>query len=81
MDPAKLTLRSRQALGDAQGLAIRRNHPRVEPEHVLFVLLSDPEGVLYPVLHAAGTSPRSVRDQVEERLDRVPKVFGGAAEV
>src|SRR5919106_1730507 len=81
MDPARLTLRSRQALGDAQGLAIQRNHPRVEPEHVLFALLSDPEGVLYPVLHAAGTSPRSVRDRVEERLDRVPKGFGGAAEV
>src|SRR5919106_1560909 len=70
-----------QAHGDAQGVAIQRNHPRVEPEHVLFVLLSDPEGVLYPVLHAAGTSPRSVRDRVEERLDRVPKVFGGAVEV
>src|SRR5918996_1108924 len=81
MDPARLTLRSRQDLGDAQGVAIQRNHPRVEPEHVLFVLLSDPDGVLYPVLHAAGTSPRSVRDRVEERLDRVPKVFGGAVEV
>ena len=81
MDPGKLTLRSRQALSDAQGLAIRRNHQRVEPDHLLFALLSDPEGVLYPVLHAVGTSPRAVRDRVEERLDRIPKVFGGAAEV
>jgi ATP-dependent Clp protease ATP-binding subunit ClpB len=81
VDPGKLTLRSRQALSEAQGLAIERNHHRVEPEHLLLALLSDPEGVLYPVLHAIGTSPRAVRDRVEERLARIPKVFGGAAEV
>ena len=81
MDPGKLTLRSRQALTEAQRLAAERNHQRVEPEHLLFSLLSDPEGVLYPVLHAIGISPRSVRDRLEERLDRIPKVFGGTAEI
>jgi len=81
VDPGKLTLRSRQALTEAQRLAAERNHQRVEPEHLLFSLLSDPEGVLYPVLHAIGMSPRSVRDRLEERLDRIPKVFGGTAEI
>jgi ATP-dependent Clp protease ATP-binding subunit ClpB len=76
MDLNKLTLRSREALTAAQGLAAERNHQTVEPEHLLHALLSDPEGVIYPVLHAIESSPRAIRDRVEERLDRLPKVFG-----
>jgi ATP-dependent Clp protease ATP-binding subunit ClpB len=81
MDPGKLTLRSRQALAEAQRLAAGRNHQRIEPEHLMVALLSDPEGVLYPVLHQIGPSPRAVRDRVEERLDRIPKVYAGTGEV
>jgi len=81
MEPGKLTLRSRQALAEAQRLAAGRNHQRIEPEHLLVALLSDPEGVLYPVLHQIGPSPRAIRDRVEERLDRIPKVYAGTGEV
>ncbi|MGH2676125.1 MAG: Clp protease N-terminal domain-containing protein, partial [Actinomycetota bacterium] len=81
MDLNRLTLRSRQALAEAQRLAIERNHPQVEPEHLLFSLLSDPEGVIYPLLHAIGLSPRSVREPLEERLERIPKAYGGTGEV
>ena len=80
MDLSKLTLRSRQAVTDAQALASQRNHQVIEPDHLLFSLLSDPEGVIYPLLHALGTSPRAVRDPLEERLDRMPKVYGPAQE-
>jgi ATP-dependent Clp protease ATP-binding subunit ClpB len=80
MDLSKLTLRSRQALTEAQALASQRNHQVIEPDHLLFSMLSDPEGVIYPLLHALGTSPRAVRDPLEERLDRMPKVYGPAQE-
>jgi ATP-dependent Clp protease ATP-binding subunit ClpB len=80
MDLSKLTLRSRQAVTEAQALASQRNHQVIEPEHLLFSLLSDPEGVIYPLMHALGTSPRAVRDPLEERLERMPKVFGPAQE-
>src|SRR5919106_3456849 len=78
MDLNKLTLRSRQALSDAEGLASERHHQVIEPEHLLHSLLSDPEGVVYPLLHALGTSPRAVREPLEERLERIPKVYGPA---
>jgi ATP-dependent Clp protease ATP-binding subunit ClpB len=81
MDLNRLTLRSRQALAEAQRAASERNHQQVEPEHLLLALLSDPEGVLYPLLHAIGLSPRAVRDPLEERLARIPKVYGPQAEV
>jgi ATP-dependent Clp protease ATP-binding subunit ClpB len=76
MDPNRLTLRSREAVSQAQRLAAERNHQQVEPEHLLDALLSDPEGVIYPLLHTMGLSPRAVRDPLEERLARLPKVYG-----
>jgi ATP-dependent Clp protease ATP-binding subunit ClpB len=81
MDLDRLTLRSREAVAQAQRLAGQRNHQQVEPEHLLDALLSDPEGVIYPLLHALGLSPRTVRDPLEERLARMPSVFGPQGEV
>jgi ATP-dependent Clp protease ATP-binding subunit ClpB len=80
MDLNKLTLRSRHAVTEAERLASERNHQVIEPEHLLHSLLSDPEGVIYSLLHSLGTSPRAVRDPLEERLDRMPKVFGPGQE-
>ena len=76
MDPNKLTLKSQEALQAAQELARSRNHQLVEPAHVLFAFLSDPEGVVYPLVQKLGQSPRTLRDRVEELLDRIPKVYG-----
>jgi ATP-dependent Clp protease ATP-binding subunit ClpB len=81
MDLNRLTLRSREAVAQAQRLAAERNHQQVEPEHLLDALLSDPEGVIYPLLHALGLSPRAVRDPLEERLARMPKVYGPQQEI
>jgi ATP-dependent Clp protease ATP-binding subunit ClpB len=76
VDTNKLTLKSQEALQAAQELARARNHQMVEPAHVLFALLSDPEGVVYPLLQKLGQSPRQLRDRIEETLDRIPKVYG-----
>jgi ATP-dependent Clp protease ATP-binding subunit ClpB len=82
MDPNKLTMKSQAALDGARQQALARNHQAIEPEHLLFALLSDPEGVVYPLLHHLGIAPKPLRDQVEAALDRLPKVFAqGAAEV
>src|SRR6266581_1270520 len=57
MDLSKLTLKSQAALEGAREQAVARNHQAIEPEHVLFALLSDPEGVVYPLLHHIGVTP------------------------
>ena len=81
MDLNRLTLKSQGALQGAQEQARRGNHQLVEPAHLLYALLSDPEGVITPLLHALGQSPRSLRDRDEELLDRIPKVYGGTGEL
>jgi ATP-dependent Clp protease ATP-binding subunit ClpB len=80
MDLNKLTIKTRAALEGAHQQAIARNHQSIEPEHVLFALLSDPEGVVYPILHALEVTPKSVRDRVEEALAALPKVYAQGVE-
>jgi ATP-dependent Clp protease ATP-binding subunit ClpB len=75
VDLNKLTIKSQAALDGAHQQAVARNHQTIEPEHVLYTMLSDPEGVVYPLLHHVGVTPKAIRDQVEAVLDRLPKVF------
>jgi ATP-dependent Clp protease ATP-binding subunit ClpB len=77
VDLNKLTIKSQAALQEAHDQAAARNHQMIEPEHVLFALLSDAEGIVYPLLHQAGADPGALRNRVEEALDRLPKVFAG----
>ena len=75
MDPNKLTLKSQAALEGAREQALARSHQAIEPEHLLFALLSDPEGVVYPLLQNIAVPPKPLRDQVDAALDRLPKVY------
>jgi ATP-dependent Clp protease ATP-binding subunit ClpB len=81
MDPSKLTIKARAALEGAHQQALARNHQSIEPEHMLFALLSDAEGVVYPLLNQLGVAPKTLRDRTDEALDRIPKVYGGGADV
>jgi ATP-dependent Clp protease ATP-binding subunit ClpB len=76
MDINKLTLKSQEALAAGQKLAGDMNHQQVETAHVLAALLSDPEGVVYPVLQKLGASPRTLLNRLDDVLSRVPKVYG-----
>ena len=76
MDPNKLTLRSQEALQEAQRLATQRNHQQVESAHLLDALLSQAEGVVFPLLQKIGASPRSLKARLEGVLDGLPKVYG-----
>ena len=81
MDIDKLTIKSQAALQEAQRQADARHHQTIEPEHVLLALLSDPEGVVLPLLHAAGANPAQLRSRVADALDRMPKVYTQGDEI
>jgi ATP-dependent Clp protease ATP-binding subunit ClpB len=76
MDINKLTLKSQEALAGAQKLAGELNHQQVETAHVLAALLSQPEGVVYPILQKLGASPRTLRTRLDNVLDSLPNVYG-----
>ncbi len=73
----RFTEKSQQALFGAQHLAEQLNHSQVEPEHLLAVLLEQPEGIVPQMLERAGANPRVLLQQVQAELNRLPKVTGG----
>jgi ATP-dependent Clp protease ATP-binding subunit ClpB len=80
LDPNKFTRKTGEALGAAQALARERTHAQVAPEHLLAALVSQPEGVVLPVLERVGVSTKVVRDRVDEALARIPQVYGATAQ-
>ena len=76
MNPNRLTERARDALIAAQELAQERNSSQVEPEHLLYALLDQADGVAPQIVRAMGKDPAALLTQVEQELDRLPKVYG-----
>jgi len=73
------TERSRGFIESAQGLALRSNHQRFAPEHLLKVLLDDNEGLAANLIRSAGGDPASAHAAVERALGKLPKVEGSGA--
>src|SRR5437016_6384827 len=80
LDPNRFTRKTGEALQAAQALAREQNHSQVTPEHLLGALVSQPEGVVLPVLERVGVPAKTVRDRVEEALQNLPKVYGQTAQ-
>src|SRR5215211_1516311 len=80
LDPNRFTRKTGEALQAAQVLAREQNHSQVTPEHLLAALVSQPEGVVLPVLERVGVPAKTVRDRVDEALQNLPKVYGQTAQ-
>src|ERR671937_1101945 len=76
MDVNSFTHRAQQALATAQRTAVAGDHQRIEPEHLLVALLSDPDGIVFPVVRRAGADPGALKARAQQAVDRIPKVYG-----
>src|ERR1700760_3419212 len=79
MNQEKYTDRMRGFLQSAQMLALREGHQRFVPDHLLKVLLDDPEGLAANLITSAGGDSRAVLRAVEANLAKLPKVEGQGA--
>ncbi len=79
MDFEKYTERSRGFVQSAQSLAQREGHQQFAPEHLLKVLLDDPEGLAAGLIDRAGGNSRKALADVEAALAKRPKISGGGA--
>ena len=75
----KLTVKSQEALQNAQALAEKRNHQAIEVEHLLMALVGQKEGVAVSLLQKLGVALTTLVDRVQKALDRVPQVTGASA--
>ncbi|MBW1794746.1 MAG: ATP-dependent chaperone ClpB [Deltaproteobacteria bacterium] len=77
----KFTIKSQELIQGAQGLAGQLGHQQIDPEHLLKVMLEQPEGIARSILQKLGASPEGVLQKVADALEKKPKVSGaGMAE-
>ena len=77
----KFTAKFQQALGEAQSVAIGRNHQFIEPLHLMLSLLDQDGGSARHLLAQANVNVSQLRSSVGEALDRLSQVEGHQGEV
>ena len=79
MDFEKYTDRAKGFVQAAQSLALREGHQQFGPDHLLKVLLDDPEGMAAGLIQRAGGRPGDALAATERGLAKRPKVSGSGA--
>jgi len=79
MDLEKFTERARGFLQAAQTVALRLNHQRIEPEHVLKALIEDEQGMASGLIARAGGDAKAVSRALDAELAKIPAVTGSGA--
>ena len=80
MNLETFTDRAKGFLQAAQTVAIRMNHQRITPEHLMKAMIEDAEGMASGLIARAGANPRNVEDAVDAALAKIPAVSGGGAQ-
>ncbi|HMN39184.1 MAG TPA: ATP-dependent chaperone ClpB [Hyphomicrobium sp.] len=81
MNFERYTDRAKGFVQSGQALALRENHQHFTPEHLLKVLLDDPEGLASGLVARAGGDPKAALAATERALAKRPKVSGGSGQV
>ena len=77
----RLTSKFQEALGDAQSLAVGRDHQFIEPVHLMLALLDQQGGSVRPLFTHAGVNISLLRSQLNELLDKQSTVEGAGGEL
>ncbi len=80
MNIDKFTDRAKGFLQSAQTVAIRMNHQRIAPEHLLKALLEDEQGMAAGLIAAAGGDAKRATAETDLALAKIPVVSGSGAQ-
>jgi len=72
----KFTLKSQEAVQNAQEIASSYSNQAIEPEHLLAALIQDSEGVVVPLLQKIGANLNYVKIKINKAIEKLPKVQG-----
>ena len=74
MRQERFTEQAQEALASSQELVRQYRHSQWDVEHILLALLQQQAGLVGDILTELGVDVEAVRQQVEARLDKAPKV-------
>ncbi|MFH1231093.1 MAG: AAA family ATPase, partial [Planctomycetota bacterium] len=72
----KFTIKSQEALQQAESIAEKRGHQELQPEHLLMSLLEQPEGIVIPLLQKIGVNVPQLTQRIENELNKFPRIDG-----
>ena len=72
----KLTVKAQEALHAAQSHASEKGHPQVAPEHLLWALIQQKDGVVLPILQKLGVNLQTIARDLADAVTKLPKVSG-----
>ena len=75
----KFTQMAQEAVLDAQSLAQKMNHPSVEPEHLLFALVTQEGGVVPSIIRRIGGDSSLLVSSIDQVLNGMSRASGPAA--
>jgi ATP-dependent Clp protease ATP-binding subunit ClpB len=76
----KLTVKSQQAMQQAQARATELGNPEVQPVHLLLALVEDREGVIPAVLEKIGVPTERLEHELHAIEEKLPRVAGSASQ-
>ncbi|MGB3213010.1 MAG: ATP-dependent chaperone ClpB [Desulforhopalus sp.] len=75
----KFTLKSQEAIQAAQQLAKESSHQEIHTAHLAKAILTQPEGIVVPVLQKMGNDPSLILNDLNQLLEKIPQVSGQGA--
>jgi len=72
----KMTLKTQNAVYDAQNIATEYNHPDIHPEHLLKALVEQDGGIFTPMAQKLGVVPQEIKSEVDAALGSMPRQYG-----
>jgi len=76
----KLTVKSQQAMQQAQERAAELGNPEITPTHLLLALIEDREGVIPSVLGKIGVPTERLENSLHQIEEKLPRVAGSSAQ-
>jgi ATP-dependent Clp protease ATP-binding subunit ClpB len=76
----KFTVKSQQAMQQAQARAAELGNPEVQPVHLLLALIEDREGVIPSVLGKIGVPTERLEHDLHQIEEKLPRVAGSASQ-
>jgi ATP-dependent Clp protease ATP-binding subunit ClpB len=76
----KFTVKSQQAMQQAQERAAELGNPEVQPVHLLLALIEDREGVIPSVLGKIGVPTERLEHDLHQIEEKLPRVAGAASQ-
>mgnify|MGYP001613764146 FL=1 len=74
----RFTLKAQEAVQESQSIAEKHEHQAIDVEHLLYALVAQSDGIVQPIIKKLGADPKNLIKKIEDELNKIPKVHGGA---